>query len=1264
MSGIITVYEQNSRSTQTSPILFAPYRQKSPAPLLSRSTQTSQLDYVAHNTLLYSEKDILETPIRHTGHSWSRSYHTRTLSRTRRRSHSVDSDIISTHGLHSRSSAYSRDRGSIRDRSFSLIKQRRRDSSLSLDSRRNTRHRSFSSESRRRRRRRRDRSSSLERRRRRRDRSISLDSHRRKGRDRSISVDIKRRRGRSPSVSYRGRDRSFSVDNRRRGDRSLSVDYRRRDRFASLKRNRRRDRSSSLDIRRRRGRTSSTDSRKSLGRRKQRNRYESLSSQPSWRDSRINRHRERSTSIAAHKDQKRKDDLLLKYDISRDERRRDTKRDRSHSVRKNKLSPIRRDDVNDNRKEQEEYPQQRRHSHHTEVTENNMNTPKRDSSIASTRHQIEADGLSIPEYDDSSKTADLHTNEDIPLQRKRKRSSSISRNEQTFNTVAQAKSTESNKKSCRERRKERQLKRRQRELKEKQLDDDMKITQLANIINNSNTSTQSTNEGSSALSSEDTIAIEVVDAELNDIHNTSEISKGKTATPPNMNVDTTPAIDSLLIPGTNESPVNTSSTFKEKTQASPTNTHSSTERKPKEPTAYTSSEATKESIVAALAFLENHAASSSLPYEKNKNQLTNTTSSSSGNSNGSSIVIPPLIREKPRKPNKKVTKKPVEITPPANNTPTTPRYNSRYVHNSTKASIITPPRNDRTKSNNTQSAQNDTKKAHTITPPVNGNNQPLRGTIEADIGPSRYYKNKSVVFNSPTTSRNKCKNNSVTIIADGISSNTPKTNSIPGTPGSGIIIFSASETSNTKDRTEGSEDINDRAPLSQEAINPPSYNNPCPTSVPREALGSNNPETIHSIPPPLNSMQFTPTNYPAPEFIPSTLEANNPNAGGRYACYSFPTVYPQNNMFTAGHELSNEAFNAIPHQINELPVFTGTNFASYPTFGNNYNMTFIQPNPIGLQEVSVSQPKNTEPYVNTHTEDISESCKIAQSKISRDTTDHILSIEASQPASENNMSELSMPLTIKKEEPDIVEIYSSDNESVSSKYPEIDISNINEIDEVDELSSIHPNEDSYQPQSVAIKQSENIEQDLDSLSSGQSVIIKQSEPASDSQPDNLETHGQGEPEQHIVSMVEEERRSLIKNLCFEIDPLYQKILKIHQLEGLKFLWNHVYEKRQGCLLCHAMGLGKTLQIIALLSTMYRHLEFSPDSNPRISKRVLILAPLITLVNWSNEFTKWATDDFEANVGCVYNISVAGFSDPSVRLCYQTTIQPIHCILTY
>ncbi|KAK6297903.1 hypothetical protein J4Q44_G00309580 [Coregonus suidteri] len=82
-------------------------------------------------------------------------------------------------------------------------------------------------------------------------------------------------------------------------------------------------------------------------------------------------------------------------------------------------------------------------------------------------------------------------------------------------------------------------------------------------------------------------------------------------------------------------------------------------------------------------------------------------------------------------------------------------------------------------------------------------------------------------------------------------------------------------------------------------------------------------------------------------------------------------------------------------------------------------------------------------------------------------------------------------------------------------------------------------------------------------------------------------------------------------------------LKPHQVDGVQFMWDCCCESVKktkkntgsGCILAHCMGLGKTLQVVALLHTLLLcdNLDFST---------ALIVCPLNTVLNWLNEFEKW------------------------------------------
>ncbi|XP_064186715.1 DNA repair and recombination protein RAD54-like [Anguilla rostrata] len=89
-----------------------------------------------------------------------------------------------------------------------------------------------------------------------------------------------------------------------------------------------------------------------------------------------------------------------------------------------------------------------------------------------------------------------------------------------------------------------------------------------------------------------------------------------------------------------------------------------------------------------------------------------------------------------------------------------------------------------------------------------------------------------------------------------------------------------------------------------------------------------------------------------------------------------------------------------------------------------------------------------------------------------------------------------------------------------------------------------------------------------------------------------------------------------------VDPVLGKVLRPHQREGVKFLWDCVTGRRiqdsYGCIMADEMGLGKTLQCIALMWTLLRQ---SPDAKPEIDKAIVV-SPSSLVRNWHNEVGKW------------------------------------------
>lgn len=89
-------------------------------------------------------------------------------------------------------------------------------------------------------------------------------------------------------------------------------------------------------------------------------------------------------------------------------------------------------------------------------------------------------------------------------------------------------------------------------------------------------------------------------------------------------------------------------------------------------------------------------------------------------------------------------------------------------------------------------------------------------------------------------------------------------------------------------------------------------------------------------------------------------------------------------------------------------------------------------------------------------------------------------------------------------------------------------------------------------------------------------------------------------------------------------------VKPHQLRGVQFMWRELIEDKnqQGCLLAHTMGLGKTMQVISLLSTVA---AAAASDDIRIRKQIpehlhrsqtLVLCPSSLIDNWLEEFQMW------------------------------------------
>ena len=90
-----------------------------------------------------------------------------------------------------------------------------------------------------------------------------------------------------------------------------------------------------------------------------------------------------------------------------------------------------------------------------------------------------------------------------------------------------------------------------------------------------------------------------------------------------------------------------------------------------------------------------------------------------------------------------------------------------------------------------------------------------------------------------------------------------------------------------------------------------------------------------------------------------------------------------------------------------------------------------------------------------------------------------------------------------------------------------------------------------------------------------------------------------------------------------IDPRLAKILRPHQIEGVKFLYKATTGRLQadayGCIMADEMGLGKTLQCITLMWTLLRQ---SPVAGTPEIRKCIIVCPSSLVRNWANELVKW------------------------------------------
>ncbi|KAF8643841.1 hypothetical protein AX16_008858 [Volvariella volvacea WC 439] len=112
-----------------------------------------------------------------------------------------------------------------------------------------------------------------------------------------------------------------------------------------------------------------------------------------------------------------------------------------------------------------------------------------------------------------------------------------------------------------------------------------------------------------------------------------------------------------------------------------------------------------------------------------------------------------------------------------------------------------------------------------------------------------------------------------------------------------------------------------------------------------------------------------------------------------------------------------------------------------------------------------------------------------------------------------------------------------------------------------------------------------------------------------------------------VLLGENQKKEKLVKVPVVIDPRLSKVLRPHQVEGVKFLYRcttgMLVDNQYGCIMADEMGLGKTLQCIALMWTL---LKQSPHPGKPSIEKCIIACPSSLVKNWANELAKWLGKD--------------------------------------
>ncbi|KAG0707655.1 DNA repair protein, SNF2 family [Suillus ampliporus] len=125
------------------------------------------------------------------------------------------------------------------------------------------------------------------------------------------------------------------------------------------------------------------------------------------------------------------------------------------------------------------------------------------------------------------------------------------------------------------------------------------------------------------------------------------------------------------------------------------------------------------------------------------------------------------------------------------------------------------------------------------------------------------------------------------------------------------------------------------------------------------------------------------------------------------------------------------------------------------------------------------------------------------------------------------------------------------------------------------------------------------------------------------------TAGMYNPHKNLRALLGEgkDKKEKAQKVPVVIDPRLAKVLRPHQVEGVKFLYKcttgMMVDNQYGCIMADEMGLGKTLQCIALLWTLIKQ---SPHAGKPTIEKCIIACPSSLVKNWANELVKWLGKD--------------------------------------